>query len=613
MGNIVSGIWNGLTWLRVFILNLIFLFLIVLVVIGGFSSKESIIVPESSALIINPTGNIVEQKRPVDPLAGLLNTDATQYESETLLSDLLDAINEGANDQRIKILVLDLDSLQGATLAQVSDLGDALDAFKTAGKTVYAWGGGYTQSQYFLAAYADKIFVNDTSLQVFGGVFMTGFGVYPTFYKEALDKLKVTMHVFKVGTYKGAVEPFLRDNMSIESKEANLGWLTVLWDNYAKTITEKRGISRTEFDQYISEYDTLLAEAAGDASLLAVQRKLIDERISPQKWTEHLQDIVGKNGANFNQIDFRQYLAATRPAISATNPAVDKIAIIKAKGTIYDGYQPEGTIGGDSLSKLIIKAREDNTVKALVLRVDSPGGSASASEKIRYELSQLQEAGKPVVVSMGSYAASGGYWISATANKIFASKNTVTGSIGTFMVFPTFEKSFAELGIHSDGVGTTPLAGAMNPFTALNPIMKNTLELSIRNTYAKFISLVAKGRSMSLREVDAIGQGRVWAGATALELGLVDGIGTLEDAIQSAATLASVTEFQRYHIEKQLTPKELFLKEIMNSEAAANLIFALNLNIDSRFFQRITAELEPFIRMSQSPGVYLHCLACKVQ
>ena len=495
---------------------------------------------------------------------------------------------------------------------------------------------------------------------------MTGLGVYPTFYKEALDKLKVTMHVFKVGTYKGAVEPFLRDDMSIESKEANLGWLTVLWDNYAKTITEKRGISRTEFDQYISEYDTLLAEAAGDASLLAVQRNLIDERISPQKWTEHLQDIVGKNGASFNQIDFRQYLAATRPAISATNPAVDKIAIIKAKGTIYDGYQPEGTIGGDSLSKLIIKAREDNTVKALVLRVDSPGGSASASEKIRYELSQLQEAGKPVVVSMGSYAASGGYWISATANKIFASKNTVTGSIGTFMVFPTFEKSFAELGIHSDGVmgsyaasggywisatankifaskntvtgsigtfmvfptfeksfaelgihsdgvGTTPLAGAMNPFTALNPIMKNTLELSIRNTYAKFISLVAKGRSMSVREVDAIGQGRVWAGATALELGLVDGIGTLEDAIQSAATLASVTEFQRYHIEKQLTPKELFLKEIMNSEAAANLIFALNLNIDSRFFQRITAELEPFIRMSQSPGVYLHCLACKVQ
>lgn len=498
-------------------------------------------------------------------------------------------------------------------MAQVSDLGDALDAFKTMGKTVYAWGGGYTQSQYFLAAYADKIFVNDTSLQVFGGVFMTGFGVYPTFYKEALDKLKVTMHVFKVGTYKGAVEPFLRDDMSSESKEANLGWLTVLWDNYAKTITEKRDISRAEFDQYISEYDTLLAEAAGDASLLAVQRNLIDERISPQKWTEHLQDIVGKNGASFNQIDFRQYLAATRPAISTANPAVDKIAIIKAKGTIYDGYQPEGTIGGDSLSKLIIKAREDNTVKALVLRVDSPGGSASASEKIRYELSQLQEAGKPVVVSMGSYAASGGYWISATANKIFASKNTVTGSIGTFMVFPTFEKSFAELGIHSDGVGTTPLAGAMNPFTALNPIMKNTLELSIRNTYAKFISLVAKGRSMSVREVDAIGQGRVWAGATALELGLVDGIGTLEDAIQSAATLASVTEFQRYHIEKQLTPKELFLKEIMNSEAAANLISALNINIDSRFFQRITAELEPFIRMSQSPGVYLHCLACKVQ
>ena len=210
MGNIVSGIWNGLTWLRVFILNLIFLFLIVLVVIGGFSSKESIIVPESSALIINPTGNIVEQKRPVDPLAGLLNTDATQYESETLLSDLLDAINEGANDQRIKILVLDLDSLQGATLAQVSDLGDALDAFKAAGKNRLRLGWWlYSKPIFPLAAYADKIFVNDTSLQVFGGVFMTGFGVYPTFYKEALDKLKVTMHVFKVGTYKGAVEPFL--------------------------------------------------------------------------------------------------------------------------------------------------------------------------------------------------------------------------------------------------------------------------------------------------------------------------------------------------------------------------------------------------------------------
>ncbi len=613
MGSIIGRIWNGLTWLRVLVLNLIFVFVVILVVTGLFSSNESLTIPETSALMINPTGNIVEQKRPVDPLAGLLNTGATKYESETLLSDLLAAINEGASDQRIKIIVLDLDSLQGATLAQMSDLGTALDAFKAAGKSVYAWGDSYSQSQYFLAAHADKIFINDSSIQVFGGVFMTGLGVYPTFYKEALDKLKITTHIFKVGTYKGAVEPFLRDDMSPESREANLGWLTVLWDEYAKTVTERRSISRAEFDQYIGEYDTLLAEASGDASLLAVQRKLIDERVSPQQWVEHLQDIVGKQGDDFNQIDFRQYLSATRPPMSAINPAADKIAIINAKGAIYDGYQPSGNIGGDSLSELIVQARKDTTVKALVLRVDSPGGSASASEKIRYELSRFQNAGKPVVVSMGSYAASGGYWISATANKIFASKNTITGSIGTFMVFPTFEQTFSELGIHSDGVGTTPLAGAMNPLSTLNPIMKNTFEVAIRNTYARFISLVASGRGMSVKEVDAIGQGRVWAGATALELGLVDGIGTLEDAIQSAATLASVTDFQRYHIEKQLTPKELFLKEIMNSETAASIIAALSLNIDTRFFQRIKAEFEPYIRMSESPGIYLHCLACKIQ
>jgi protease-4 len=613
MGSIIAGIWNGLSWIRVFVLNLIFLVFIGIIVASVFSSSEIALVPDSSALIINPTGTIVEQKRPVDPLAGILNTGSSQYESETLLSDLLDAIQQASTDQRIKIIVLETDSLQGASFAQLSDIGAALDEFKAMGKSVYAWSDGYTQNQYFLASHADKIYLNAQSFQVFGGVFMTGLGVYPTFYQEALEKLKVTLHVFKVGTYKGAVEPFMRNDMSPESQEANLAWLNVLWDDYAKNITERRNISRAEFDQYISEYDTLLAEAAGDAPLLAVQRKLIDERVSPQQWTEHLQDIVGTDGSDFNQINFHQYLATTRLSMPKRNLVADKIAIIKAKGTIYDGYQPDGNIGGDSLSELIKTAREDSTVKALVLRVDSPGGSASASEKIRYELSLFQATGKPVVVSMGSYAASGGYWISATANKIFASKNTVTGSIGTFMIFPTFEQSFAELGIHTDGVGTTPLADAMNPFKAINPIMKHTFELSIRNTYAKFISLVADGRGMTVQEVDAIAQGRVWAGSTALELGLIDGIGSLDDAIESAATLAAVNDYEVLHFEKELSPKELFLKEVMNSKAMAELITTVSLNIDTGLIQRITSEMEPLIRMSQKPGVYLHCLACKVQ
>jgi len=612
MGRIISGLWQGLTWLRVFILNLIFLLFISIIVASIFSSSNSLVIPESAALIISPTGTIVEQKRPIDPLASILSSGPIQYESETLLSDLLDAINKGAVDQRIKILVLDLDGLQGASLAHLSEIGTVLDEFKSSGKSVYAWGDGYSQSQYFLASHADKIFLNTQSFQVFGGVFLTGLGVYPTFYKEALDKLKVTLHVFKVGTYKGAVEPFLRNDMSPEAEEANLGWLTVLWNNYAATITEKRDISRLEFDQYINEYDTLLAEAAGDAPLLAVQRKLIDERLSPEQWTEHVQDIVGIEGSDFKQIDFRDYLVASRPPITASNPVTDKIAIIKAKGTIYDGYQLEGNIGGDSLAELITRAREDNTVKALVLRVDSPGGSASASEKIRYELARFQQSGKPVVVSMGSYAASGGYWIAATANKIFASKNTITGSIGTFMIFPTFEQGFAELGIHSDGVGTTSLSNAMNPFQPLNPIVQHSLELSIRNTYAKFISLVADGRGMTVKEVDAIAQGRVWAGATALELGLIDGIGTLDDAVASAATLASVTDYERLQIQKELTPKELFLKEIMNSQVVVGAIEAMSLNLDFGVFQRVATELEPLLEMSREPGIYLHCLTCKV-
>lgn len=609
MRRLLKGIWNSITTLKNVLGNLLFLAVTIIVLFALFSRTDQVLIPETAALILDPTGVIVEQRRALDPFAEFMG--GGEEEPETLLRDLTEAIETASADPRIKILVLQLDGLREVSMSQLQTLGAALKDFSASGKEIYAFADSYSQNQYYLAAHADHLYLNDQSLQVFGGVFLTGMGVYPTYFKTALDKLKVQVHVFKVGTYKGAVEPFLRDDMSLAAQEANLGWIQVLWDQYLDQVAGLRGIDKTNLNQYIDHYPELLEDADSNAGVLAVEQGLVDELMSRQKWRIRLQDLVGSDDNDFRQVNFRHYLMAAAPSIPTLNPGTSKIAVIIAKGTIYDGEQPAGSIGSDSISALIKQAREDQNVKALVMRIDSPGGSATAAEQIRYELELTQQTGKPVVVSMATYAASGGYWISATANQILASPTTITGSIGTFLLFPTFNQSLAEIGVYSDGIGTNALSGALNPLQSLNPALQQILDLAINNTYQQFISLVARGRDMTPDAVDRIAQGRVWAGTTALDLGLIDAIGGLEDAIDSAASLAGLGEFETLYIEKQLSPKDLLINELLRggTDVAARVIDTRSLSLVSR----LRSEFDDLLQMSREPGIYLQCLVCRPQ
>lgn len=609
MRRLLKGIWNSITTLKNVLGNLLFLAVTIIVLFALFSRTDQVLIPETAALILDPTGVIVEQRRALDPFAEFMG--GGEDEPETLLRDLTEAIETASADPRIKILVLQLDGLRDVSMSQLQTLGAALKDFSASGKEIYAFADSYSQNQYYLAAHADHLYLNDQSLQVFGGVFLTGMGVYPTYFKTALDKLKVQVHVFKVGTYKGAVEPFLRDDMSLAAQEANLGWIQVLWDQYLDQVAGLRGIDKTNLNQYIDHYPELLEDADSNAGVLAVEQGLVDELMSRQKWRIRLQDLVGSDDNDFRQVNFRHYLMAVAPSIPTLNPGTSKIAVIIAKGTIYDGEQPAGSIGSDSISALIKQAREDQNVKALVMRIDSPGGSATAAEQIRYELELTQQTGKPVVVSMATYAASGGYWISATANQILASPTTITGSIGTFLLFPTFNQSLAEIGVYSDGIGTNALSGALNPLQSLNPALQQILDLAINNTYQQFISLVARGRDMTPDAVDRIAQGRVWAGTTALDLGLIDAIGGLEDAIDSAASLAGLGEFETLYIEKQLSPKDLLINELLRggTDVAARVIDTRSLSLVSR----LRSEFDDLLQMSREPGIYLQCLVCRPQ
>jgi len=600
----VKKIWRSITALRNAIGNLLFMAVIIFVIVS-IVGRDSEDIPASAVMIVDPEGIIVEQLQSVDPIEEFLRGEESEN-AETLGRDLIDAIRFAESDDRIRAISLDLSKLQGSTLNQYDDIGKALNSFKDSGKPVFAYGERYTQSQYYLASFADTIYIDKESLPAIGGVFLQGFGAYPLYLKSALDKLRVSMHVIKAGIYKDAAETFLRDTMSDESRESTQEIIGFLWASYLEKITKHRGISSEAVSDYINNYDTLLEEEGKGPAELALDLGLIDGLVTRVEWRSELQAISEDPVGLYYQVAYRSYLRLMRPSISIQNPTTDKIAVIIAKGTILDGDQPAGEIGGDTIAELIRQARNSEKVKAIVLRVDSPGGSSAASELIRTELAATQESGKPVVASMGGYAASGGYWISSTANKIFASETTVTGSIGVFSIFPTFERSLDYLGIHSDGIGTTPLSGAMNNFEAINPIFRRTLQSSVNQTYNKFLALVSEGRGLSIEEADSVSQGRVWSGSRALEHGLVDGIGDVDTAIESAAVLAGLTDYDVVYMEKELSSKDRILREILQS------VVRVLPTMKSSLFSAIPSELKTLAEVTRSPSIYLHCTNCKI-
>ena len=604
--------WQGVSVVRRFVVNLVFLLVIILMLsILLFSGVKQ--VPDGAALILSPSGNIVEQKTPT-MLSSQIFGDAAQ--AETLLKDIIDVIDYARDDQRIKVMVLDLRDMGGAGPSKLQDIGAALNRFKDSGKLVIAYGDYFGQSQYYLAAHAENVYINPL-----GGVGLYGYGLYRAYFKSALEKLRVNFHVFRVGTYKSALEPFLRDDMSKYARESNLSWLTELWNYYKVDIASQRGLDPGTIDDYINNLPRHLAKVQGDTALLALNHGLVDAVKTRDDVNRELIELVGEDtdSGTYKQIEFNDYLQIIRPHLAVKGPAQDHVGVIVAKGYILDGDQPAGTIGGDTLADLIRQAREDDTIKAVVLRIDTGGGSGLASEIIRREVELTRMSGKPVIVSMGSTAASGGYWIASGSDEIWASPTTITGSIGIFGAFATFERSLASLGIHSDGVGTTKLADAFNPGRPLNPLVKDAMQQIIEQGYRRFIKTVAEGRNMAPEDVEKLAQGRVFTGSMAVKLGLVDKLGGLSEAVSSAAALAGLKDYEVSYIERPLTSKEKFIQSLnrllygaVRESGLADLFPSVGV------FQNLSMELEEvwrfdFLRFNDPLGLYAYCLTCELQ
>ena len=546
---------RGVTATRVFVTNLLFLVVVFVLLAMLISGGAKLTVPDKAALVLAPEGTIVEQTTQSASFEALLG--GNDVAAETRYQDLIDALDTAKTDSRIAVILLDLEHLTGVSPAHLSGLGDALAQAKAAGKEIVAVGDYYTQGQYYLASYADSVYMHPM-----GQVLLTGFGSYQNYYKDLLDRLKVKVHVYRVGAYKAAVEPYTRTDMSAEAREANRAMIDELWQDYIAKVSTNRQMTLDQINDYVNKYEDVLKAADGDMARAALEHGLVDALISRDEMRERLIAKVGESEGTFRQIASSDYVRATR---SVPAPATNEVGVVVAAGMILPGEQPRGSIGADSLTELIRSARLDKNVKAVVLRVDSPGGAAISSEVIRQEIEQLQVSGKPVVVSMAGVAASGGYWISATADEIWAAPTTVTGSIGIFGMVPTFEDSLAAIGVARDGVGSAPLAGALDPLGGISDPMGRILQANVEAGYKRFLDLVSRGRDMLPEDVDKIGQGRVWTGRKAHELGLVDGLGQLPDAIAAAAKRAGLTDYQVRFIEKPLSAREQLMQQLAGS------------------------------------------------
>ncbi|RHW77149.1 signal peptide peptidase SppA [Colwellia sp. RSH04] len=618
-----SALWRLVSLTRQVIVNVVFFIVLFAFIAVITSDSEQIIVPERTALVLNLVGDIVEQKFEIDPMEAFLTEalDEKEDRPEILLSDLVNVIAKAKVDDRVEVIVLQLQGMHRTGLSKLQDVALALNDFKSSGKKIIALGDQYTQDQYYLASVADEVWLNPE-----GFMLLDGYGRYRMYFKSALEKLAVNQHIFRVGTFKSAVEPYIRDNMSDAAKEANQLWLDDLWSQYKADVAQYRKLELTHFDDSITSLLTKFSAADASFAHYALNNNWVDQLKTRQEMRSELIDLVGKNkkGDSYSHISYKDYLATTTTLPTLTNQASDKVALVVAKGTILDGTQKPGTIGGDSTAKLLRKARYNNNVKAVVLRVDSPGGSAYASEIIRQEVELLKQAGKPVVASMGTYAASGGYWISAPADKIYAAPSTITGSIGIFGMMMTFEDSLSKLGIYTDGVGTTDIAG-FGPTQPLSDDMAQLIQLSINRGYKNFINLVATNRNMTFEQVDAIAQGRVWSGRKAKELGLVDELGNLTDATVAAAKLANLTNYDTLLIEKESSNKNIFIKKLFNGNTFIANLFGTAITSDvidvsvpsvshqpmSQLVDTLSTELTKLNQFNDPKGIYSLCVSCE--
>lgn len=590
----------------------LFLLLFVLLVLVAALSRPQPRVPDSAALVLAPQGRLVDQLSG-DPFDRALARAQGSPLQETLLKDLIDAIRAAKDDARIKALVLDTNGLTSAGLTKLQELAEEIAEFKESGKPVIAAADFFERDQYHLAAQADEIYMHPM-----GYVLIDGYASFRPYYKELLDKLYIDYHAWTAGEYKSVVEPATRNGMSEEDREATSEYLNALWASYQADVTGARRLERNAMQRYADEFVALLREAGGDLARLAVDYGLVDELAYRDEVEDRIREIVGgSENDELPTIDHETYLAAVNgEPRQPVAPGGSLVGVVVLSGEIVDGRQPPGTIGGDSAAELIRRAADHDRVKALVVRVDSPGGSPLASDVILREIERFQESGRPVVVSMGSVAASGGYWVSMAADEIWASPTTLTGSIGVAIEVPTFQRTLERIGVNIDGVGTTRLAGQFDSFQGLGEDVRDILDQTVRQLYEQFVGKVASHRGRSFQEIDAVARGRVWTGEAALERGLVDKLGDLDDAIASAAELAGLEE-GRYGIryfEPELTFAERLALGVV--KVAAPVVKALDLSPWppelTTLLERAETPLRLLAAKGDRRGLYAHCF-CDVR
>ena len=611
--------WRGLNFIRDCVMNLVFLLFVLLLgailSLSSYMDGEKVeLVGEQGALLLNLDGYLADNRdsQPEWERA-LQELDNQHVPGKISTFDVVYAIEQAANDERIKGLVLDLNYFEGADIPALEYVGESLKNFKKTEKPVIAFSDNYTQAQYLLASYANEIYLNPR-----GSVFIQGLAAQNLYFKEMLDKLEVTPHVFRVGTYKSAVEPFLRNDMSPEARRNLQQWLNGMWTNYKDIIATNRKIDQNSVLPDAKTFLKELKALKGDSTAYVEQRKLVTQLASRSELDKKLIELFGSNKDDEPKLlSFNRYLKAL-PDRMLSEDSEYKIAVVNVEGVIVDGESYQDEVGGNTVSRLLSEANADKDVKAVVLRVNSPGGSAFASEVIRQEVDALQKAGKPVVVSMGSMAASGGYWISSTADYIVADKNTITGSIGIFALFPTFEKTIKKWGISSDGVATSELSD-LSLLRPLSSELNDVFQMEIEYGYDEFLSVVSKGRKLSKEEVNKIAQGQVWLGQDAYKNKLVDEIGNFDTALNKAielanAKLADDQKSDDYSVEWFVEEDDSTLDKLMTG-LRGSVKSLVKSTVDETIglpkeAAQIKQSLGVLTKFNDPKGQYLYCLNC---
>jgi len=604
-----SAIWRGVNGLRK-VLHLVLLLFIFMLFFGVMSGEAPPILPHKAALVVQPVGALVEQLSG-DPYERAIAELMGDAQPETLVQDIVDALEAARDDSRIAAVHLELSALTSSGLDKLERIANAIETFQESGKPVIASADFYTQQGYYLAAHADEVYLNPEGL-----VFLQGYGAYRTYYKDALDLLKVDWNVFRVGTHKSFAEPYTRMDMSPEDRESRQRLVDHLWASYQQNVVAARGLADDAIDDYSQNLVAHTEAAGGDLAIVARDRGLVDELLGRTELRDVMIGHVGPDAdddSTYSAVGLYEYLSQMALR-HGSKESTANVAVIVASGSILDGSQPPGTIGGDSTAALLEQALDDESVEAVVLRVDSGGGSAFASEVIAEEVRKLQAAGKPVVASMGTVAASGGYWISMDADKIYASPTTVTGSIGIIGMFPTFQRTLGTIGIATDGVGTTPWSGQLRPDREMSEEARKLFQIVINDGYRDFISGVARGRDLDVDYVDRIGQGQVWSGEEALANGLVDELGGLDAAIAGAAELAGLEEYGQMLIEIEMSPTEQLILDLLTMFTRVGIdpaAFAPPPSPIEQFANRLHALVAQVAKFNDPMGKYAHCF-CEV-